>query len=81
VRGECPRRLRSGGEQLGIVPDSLRNRVQQARVDGGNAPCLVTDERARLAELERENRELRRANEILRASAFFASEFDRPHRR
>src|SRR3954447_1284550 len=53
------------GEQLGIVPDSLRNWVQQARVDAGNAPGLTTDERARLVELERENRELRRANEIL----------------
>src|SRR4051812_50034460 len=48
------------GEQLGIVPDSLRNWVQQARVDAGNAPGLTTDERARLVELERENRELRR---------------------
>src|SRR3954452_19744782 len=62
------------GEQLGIVPDSLRNWVQQARIDAGNAPGLTTDERARLVELERENRELRRANEILKsASAFFAS--------
>jgi len=80
VRGECPRRLPAGGEQLGIVPDLPRNRVQQARVDGGNAPGLVTDERARLVELERENREPRRANEVLEsASAFLASEFDRPH--
>jgi transposase len=70
------------GEQLGIVPDSLRNWVQQARIDAGNAPGLTTDERARLVELERENRELRRANEILKsASAFFAAELDRPYRR
>jgi transposase len=70
------------GEQLGIVPDSLRNWVQQARIDAGSAPGLTTDERARLAELERENRELRRANEILKsASAFFAAELDRPYRR
>jgi transposase-like protein len=42
---------------------------------------LTTNERARMAELERENRELGRANEILkRASAFFAAELDRPHR-
>ena len=67
------------GEQLGIVPDSLRNWVQQARIDAGNAPGLTTDEHARLVELERENRELRRANEILKsASAFFAAELDRP---
>ena len=65
------------GEQLGIVPDSLRNWVQQARIDAGAAPGLTTDERARLAELERENRELRRADEILKAaSVFFARELD-----
>ena len=70
------------GEQLGIVPDSLRNWVQQARVDAGAAPGLTTDERARLVQLERENRELRRANEILKsASAFFAAELDRQFRR
>ncbi len=70
------------GEQLGIVPDSLRNWVQQARIDAGSAPGLTTDERARLAELERENRELRRANAILKsASAFFAAELDRPSQR
>ncbi|GAA3179886.1 transposase [Blastococcus jejuensis] len=67
------------GEQLGIVPDSPRNWVQQARVDAGAVPGLTTDEGARLAELERENRELRRANAILKsASAFFAAELDRP---
>ena len=70
------------GEQLGIVPDSLRNRVPQARVDADNAPGLTTDERARLAELERENRELRRANAILKsASAFFAAGLDWPQQR
>ena len=70
------------GEQLGIVPDSLRNWVQQARIDAGSAPGLTTDERTRLAELERENRELRRANAILKsASAFFAAELDRPSQR
>ena len=62
------------GEQLGIVPDSLRNWVQQARIDAGDKPGLTTDERARLLQLERENRELRRVNAILKsASAFFAS--------
>ncbi len=70
------------GEQLGIVPGSLRNWVQQTRIDAGSAPGLTTDERARLAELERENRELRRANAILKsASAFFAAELDRPSQR
>lgn len=67
------------GDQLGIVPDSLRNWVQQARVDAGDKPGLTTEERARLLQLERENRELRRANAILKsASAFFAAELDRP---
>ena len=67
------------GEQLGIVPDSLRNWVQQARVDAGAAPGLTSDEWARLVDLERENRELRRANAILKsASAFLAAELDRP---
>src|SRR5687767_9772579 len=70
------------GQQLGIVADSLRNWVQQARIDAGNAPGLSSDERARLVELERENRELRRANAILKsASAFFAAELDRPQQR
>ena len=78
VNGACKR----VGEQLGIVPDSLRNWVQQARIDAGGAPGLTTDERARLVELERENRELRRANAILKsASAFFAAELDRPSQR
>ena len=49
------------GGQLGNVPDSLRNWVQQARVDTGGAPGLTTDEQTRLRELEREDRELRRA--------------------
>ncbi len=60
------------------MPDSLRNWVQQARIDACSAPGLTTDERVRLVELERENRELRRANAILKiASAFFAAELDR----
>jgi transposase len=70
------------GGQLGIVPDTLRNWVKQTRVDAGDEPGLTTDERTRLRELERENRELRRANAILKsASAFFAAELDRPSAR
>ena len=70
------------GEQLGINPDSLRNWVKQARVDGGQQPGVTTDERSRIVELEREVRELRRANSILKtASAFFAAELDRPQQR
>jgi transposase len=63
--------------QLGVGSESLRSWVKQAEIDGGLRPGLTTDERQRLAELEKENRELRRANEILKAaSAFFARELD-----
>ena len=63
--------------QLGIGEESLRAWFKQAQVDGGLRPGATTDEKRRIAELERENRELRRANEILKtASAFFAAELD-----
>ena len=69
-------------EQLGINPETLRNWMNQAEVDAGQRPGTSTDDRQRIAELEREVRELRRANEILKsASAFFAAELDRPFRR
>lgn len=65
--------------QLGMHPETLRNWVRQAEIDGGVRSGTTTDDAQRLAELERENRELKRANEILRtASAFFAAaELDR----
>jgi transposase len=68
--------------QLGIGAESLRSWVRQAEVDGGHRPGVTSEERRRIAELERDNRELRRANEILKAaSAFFARELDpRPPR-
>ena len=73
--------FRRVGEQLGINPETLRNWVRQAEIDGGHRPGITTSEAARVAELEKENRELRRANAILRsASAFFAAELDRPSR-
>ena len=73
--------LRRIGEQLGINPETLRNWVTQAEIDGGDRPGTTTGDAARLAELEREVRELRRANAILKsASAFFAAELDRPQR-
>ena len=68
--------------QLGIGTESLRSWVRQAEVDSGRRPGVPTEERRRIAELEKENRELRRANEILRAaSAYFAAaELDRRFR-
>jgi transposase len=55
----------------------LRSWAKQAEIDGGVRPGITTDDKQRIAELEREVRELRRANEILKAaSAFFARELD-----
>jgi len=63
--------------QLGIGPESLRNWVKQAKIDDGKRPGVTSEERRQITELEKENRELRRANEILKsASAFFAAELD-----
>ena len=71
--------MASIAEKIGCTTESLRKWVRQAERDQGRKPGLTTDERERLKALERENRELRRANEILRkASAFFAqAELDR----
>jgi transposase len=71
--------IRSVGEKLGCSTEALRRWVRQAERDAGKRPGLTTDERARLKQLEKENVELKRANEILRkASAFFAqAELDR----
>ena len=69
------------GDQLGINAETLRGWVSQAEVDAGTRPGTSTAEAGKVADLERENRELRRANAILRtASAFFAAELDRPSR-
>jgi transposase len=78
-------RERSGGQgavarvatQLGVGRETLRTWVRQAEIDSGSRPGTASADAQRIAELERENRELRRANEILRAaSAFFARELD-----
>jgi transposase len=65
--------------KIGCTSETLRNWVRQVERDTGRRPGLTSEERQRLKELEREVRELRRANEILRkASAFFAqAELDR----
>ena len=71
--------MRSVAEKLGCTVEALRRWVRQAERDTGQRPGLATDERQRLTQLERENVELKRANEILRkASAYFAqAELDR----
>jgi transposase len=72
-RGELAR----VGRQLGIHPEALRGWVRQAEIDGGTRPGMTSEDSRRIAELEREVRELRRANEILKAaSAYFARELD-----
>src|SRR5436309_290316 len=64
-------------DQLGVHREALRTWVRQAEVDGGKRAGTSSSDIQRIAELERENRELRRANEILKAaSAFFARELD-----
>ncbi len=71
--------MRSVAGKLGCTVEALRRWVRQAERDQGQRPGLTTDERQRLRDLERDNFELKRANEILRkASAYFAqAEFDR----
>jgi transposase len=74
--------VRRVAEQLGYGVESVRSWVRQAEVDEGLAPGVSSAEQARLRELEQENRELRRANEILRrAATFFGAELDRQQRR
>jgi transposase len=77
----APGAIKRIADQLGIHPEALRTWVKRAEVDAGDRPGTTTSDAERIAELERENRELRRANSILKsASAFFAAELDRPAR-
>ena len=84
ARAEDPRdstAISRVARQLGVGPESLRGWVKQAEIDDGKKPGLTSEERARLKELEKEVKELRRSNAILRsASAFFAAELDRPQK-
>ena len=74
--------VRRVAEQLGYGVESVRSWVKRAEVDQGVGPGTSTSEAERLKELEQENRELRRANEILRrAASFFGAELDRQQRR
>ena len=70
--------IESISAKLKVNHETLRQWVRRAETDAGQRPGLTSDERARMKELERENRELRRANEILKAAAsFFGAELDR----
>ena len=71
--------IESISEKIGCTPETLRRWVRQSEIDQGSRSGTSTSDRERLKELERENRELKRANEILKtASAFFAqAELDR----
>ncbi len=74
--------IRSVAAKVGCANETLRTWVRRWEVDGGRRAGVTSDERARLKELEREVRELRRANEILKsASLFFATELDGRTRR
>ena len=84
--GEHPSRwaaIVSISEKIGCVPQTLHEWVKKAEVDNGRRSGVPTDVAEKLKALERENRELRQANEILRkASAYFAqAELDRPFKR
>lgn len=74
--------IASIASKIGCTAESLRRWLRQAERDAGMRPGATTDERERIKALERENRELRQANEILRkASAYFAqAELDRRFR-
>lgn len=81
-QGEYPTQwaaIQAIAPKIGCSAEALRTWMRRAERDAGERPGLTTDERERLKALERENRELKRANEILRkASAFFAAaELDR----
>ena len=69
--------IQSIAGKLGMAPGTLRLWLRREAVDQGQRPGVTSAERERIRELERENRELRRANEILKAaSVFFARELD-----
>ena len=72
--------IREVANQLGVHVESVRNWVRQASIDSGEEPGVTSGDKARIRELEKENAELRRANEILKsAAAFFGAELDRQH--
>ena len=69
-------------QQLGYGTESVRSWVRQADIDEGHVAGISTSDAAKMKALEQENRELKRANEILkRAASFFGAELDRQHKR
>jgi transposase len=71
--------IRHVASKLGVGTESLRKWRRQSEVDTGSRPGVTSAESAEIRRLKKENAELRRANEILKAaSAFFAAELDRP---
>ncbi len=74
--------MRSVAAKLGIgTTETVRKWVRRAEIDAGARPGVTTEESVEMRRLRAEVRELRRANEILRAAAgFFAAELDRPHK-
>jgi|SRR5688572_7314461 transposase len=76
--GESHGAVQRVARQLGYGVETVRKWVKQADIDTGERPGTTTEDNAKIRRLEQENRELRRANEILKsASAFFAAELDR----
>jgi transposase len=74
--------IESVASKIGVSGETLRKWVRRAEVDGGQRPGLTTEEAAEIKQLKRENAELRRANEILKAAAaFFGAELDRSPQR
>ena len=75
--------IMSIASKIGCTPETLRKWLMRTEIDSGQRAGLTSDDRARIKELERENKELRQTNEILRlASAFFAqAELDRKLKR
>jgi len=74
--------IESVAGKIGVTAETLRKWVRRPEVDGGTRPGMTSEESVELKRLKRENAELRRANEILKAAAaFFGAELDRPQSR
>ena len=74
--------IESVASKIGASAETVRKWVRRAEVDTGGRPGMTSDEHAEVKRLKRENAELRRANEILKAAvAFFGAELDRPQQR